>query len=102
MKRHELDDLLDVERGFVLVNLWDVNPPELDPMHVVMERVEERLGAGVRVLRLSAGSNRDIVERYRIDGTPIVLVFREGRLLARWRGRLETHEVLARLSELED
>lgn len=98
MIRDDLDDLLEVERGLVLVNLWETG--DEDGLAVAMDSLEERMGRDVRILRLPAGEVPEIVRRYRVRGTPVCLAFLDGRLVARWRGTMDGRELARRCTAL--
>ncbi len=100
MKRHDLDELLEVEKGLVLVNLWQNEPIDVDPMNEIMDLIEESLSMRPLILRLPVKENISLVERYHVFGTPVLLIFVQGQLVAKMRGRLKTNEILSRLETI--
>ena len=95
-----LDDFLKRQSGVVLVNLWEDYTEACTLMEEVMKQLEAVMGTNLHVLRLPMSENRQWAEQFRVRGTPSVLVFSEGKLVAKLRGRLEYKEVVNKLRSL--
>ena len=95
-----LDDFLKSQRKTVLVNLWEDYSEASSLMNEVMQEIEETIGSRLSVLRLSMSENRHWARRYRVMGTPCILVFHRGRYLTCLRGRMEYQDLVDKLEEL--
>ncbi len=95
-----LDDFLKRQQGVVLVNLWEEYADACSLMEKVMKQLEKVVGERLHILRLPMSENRKWAEHYRVRGTPSVLVFQDGKLIARFRGKMEYKEVVNKLRQL--
>lgn len=95
-----LDDFLKRQSGVVLVNLWEDYTDACSLMEKVMKQLEAVMGSTMHILRLPMSENRKWAEQFRVRGTPSVLVFHDGKLVAKFRGRMEYKDVVNKLRQL--
>jgi thioredoxin len=87
--------------GSVLPVLLDVWAPWCVPcrgMEPVIEEIASKLAGRLRVARLHFDKNPETANRLRIQGVPTLVVFRDGREVARMVGVREKDELLRRLA----
>jgi len=98
--RDILDEFLELQRGTVLVNFWEDYTEACSLMDQVMQQLEALQAQKLRILRLHLSEHRTWAEHYRVRGTPSILVFHDGKLVARIRGRVDYDTILDRLRRL--
>ncbi|WP_025321902.1 thioredoxin family protein [Deferrisoma camini] len=88
------DDVTDADwerevlgsRAPVIVVVWGPECPVCADYEVSVGQMAIRLYGEARVLRLNIEENPETARRYGIEGVPMVLLFRDGRLLAQLPG----------------
>jgi thioredoxin 2 len=69
-----------------VVEVWSPHCAVCSDYEVSVRHLASRLFASARVLRLNIEENPRTAERYEIQGVPMVLLFREGRLIGALSG----------------
>ena len=96
-----LDEFLRQEEGWVLVNLWEEWADACRRMNQVMDDLETGAEHQLTILRLNLSDHRAWASSHRVEGTPSLLVFHQGRLVAAVRGVVDLPTLRAWLSQLE-
>ena len=56
-------------------------------MHPVLEQLKEEMGDSLRIIKIDIDKNEALMEQYRIQSVPTLMLFRKGDALWRQSGR---------------
>lgn len=62
-------------------------------MHPVLEQLKEEMGDSLRIIKIDIDKNEALVEQYRIQSVPTLMLFREGQQLWRQSGAMPLAEL---------
>ena len=57
-------------------------------MHPVLEQLKEEMGDSLRIIKIDVDKNEALVEQYRIQSVPTLMLFRKGDALWRQSGAM--------------
>lgn len=92
--------VLDAETP-VLVDVW---APWCGPCRMVepvVKAVDQKTGREVKVVKVNADDNQDLLYEYGIAGIPTLLFFQHGHLVARMTGVQTEQRILDKLEEIK-
>lgn len=70
-------------------------------MHPVLEQLKADLGDSIRIIKLDVDKSGDIVEAYRIQSVPTLMLFRRGEMLWRQSGAMRLADLKATISNYQ-
>ena len=62
-------------------------------MHPVLEQLKEEMGDSLRIIKIDIDKNEALMEQYRIQSVPTLMLFREGQQLWRQSGAMPLAEL---------
>ena len=62
-------------------------------MHPVLEQLKEEMGDSLRIIKIDIDKNEALMEQYRIQSVPTLMLFREGQQLWRQSGAMPLVEL---------
>jgi len=95
----EIDSLIQSHTGIVVVHLTEPILETDQQADWVMSEIREWVGAA-RMVRLEISLHREWARHYRVHGAPCTLVFRNGQLYLRTKGRINRTRFLAALKRV--
>ena len=98
-----LDELLGRSNGTFIINFWEHCTPACTTMEEIMIELEElleRKKAALSILRLNLIENRDWAKKYKLQGTPSILIVRNREVVATIRGKVNLVDLVKELISL--
>ena len=62
-------------------------------MHPVLEQLKEEMGDSLRIIKIDIDKNEALMERYRIQSVPTLMLFRKGDALWRQSGAMSLSDL---------
>jgi thiol-disulfide isomerase/thioredoxin len=100
---NSLDELLGQSTDTFLINFWEHCTPACSIMNQVMIELEdflEKEKVALSILRLNLIENRNWAKKYKLQGTPSILIVRNKEVIATIRGKISISELLKQLIDL--
>ena len=64
-------------------------------MTPILSEVKEELGDNIRIIKIDVDKNPAIASQYNVKGVPTLMIFREGNMLWRQAGLIQTAGLLS-------
>jgi len=84
----------------VMVDVWARWCAPCRMIAPTIDQASDRYAGQLRVLKLDADNNQDILEKYGVRGIPTLLMFRDGELVSRHTGALPEAGIFSLIDEL--
>lgn len=62
-------------------------------MHPVLEQLKEKMGDSLRIIKIDIDKNEALMEQYRIQSVPTLMLFRKGDALWRQSGAMSLSDL---------
>ena len=62
-------------------------------MHPVLEQLKEEMGDSLRIIKIDIDKNEALMEQYRIQSVPTLMLFRKGDALWRQSGAMSLSDL---------
>ena len=62
-------------------------------MHPVLEQLKEEMGDSLRIIKIDIDKNEALMEQYRIQSVPTLMLFRKGDALCRQSGAMSLSDL---------
>ena len=62
-------------------------------MHTVLEQLKEEMGDSLRIIKIDIDKNEALMEQYRIQSVPTLMLFRKGDALWRQSGAMSLSDL---------
>ena len=62
-------------------------------MHPVLEQLKEEMGDSLRIIKIDIDKNKALMEQYRIQSVPTLMLFRKGDALWRQSGAMSLSDL---------
>ena len=62
-------------------------------MHPVLEQLKEEMGDSIRIIKIDIDKNEALMEQYRIQSVPTLMLFRKGDALWRQSGAMSLSDL---------
>ena len=62
-------------------------------MHPVLEQLKEEMGDSLRIIKIDIDKNEALMEQYRIQSVPTLMIFRKGDALWRQSGAMSLSDL---------
>lgn len=62
-------------------------------MHPVLEQLKEEMGDSLRIIKIDIDKNESLMEQYRIQSVPTLMLFRKGDALWRQSGAMSLSDL---------
>lgn len=92
VNRYDFEKKVLKSRRPVLVNFWVDGNEGCQKMRKLMRNLDEHSESNLRIVEINWEMERELAQRYRVFGTPCLLIFNEGKLLDRYSGTLNLEE----------
>lgn len=92
------EQVLD-NRGMVLVNFWTWWSSECRNMSALMRKVDGLLDEQDAIVQIDWKQQKQLAQELEVVGVPTLLIYIEGREVARYLGKMEKDELLKRILE---
>ena len=63
------------------------------PLHPVLEQLKEEMGDSLRIIKIDIDKNEALMEQYRIQSVPTLMLFRKGDALWRQSGAMSLSDL---------
>ncbi len=70
-------------------------------MHPVLEQLKEKLGDGIRIIKLDVDKNEGLAMSYRVQAVPTLILFRKGEVLWRQSGAMNLSDLQALIAQYQ-
>jgi thioredoxin 1 len=80
-------------KGMVLVNFWSPWSEECRCMSALMTRVRDLLDEKDTIVQVDCDQQRNLVQESEVFGVPTLLIFAQGREVARYYGTMNEDEL---------
>lgn len=78
----------------VLVNFWIDGNEECHSMRKLMRELDQQLENNYKIVEINWELEAELAQKYRVFGTPSLLIFSNGKLINRYSGTLNVNEFL--------
>ena len=98
-----LDELLNQSGEYLIINFWEKCTGASCLMEEIMSELESILDArniDLQIVRLNLGENRDWAMKYKIQGTPSLMIIQNQQVLATIRGKVTLQDITCELVSL--
>ena len=98
-----LDELLGQSNGTFIINFWEHCTPACTTMEKIMFELEELLernNTALSILRLNLIENKSWAKKYKLQGTPSILIVRDRQVVATIRGKVNLADLVKELVSL--
>src|SRR4030043_2050178 len=95
----ELDQFIQDYRGFIIIHLRHSQIESESELDLFLKELEAKNINQIRIVQLTAAEHKQWIQKYRIYGVPAIIVFRNGLLCMRLRGRLSVKNLKQLLQE---
>lgn len=93
MKRMEkLNEIIN-ESQLTLVDFFATWCGPCKMMHPVLEQLKEEMGDSLRIIKIDIDKNEALMEQYRIQSVPTLMLFRKGDALWRQSGAMSLSDL---------
>lgn len=66
-------------------------------MMPILDQVKNKLGNGVRILKIDVDKNQDIADKFKVRGVPTFVLFKEGEILWRQSGGMDLNSMIHKI-----
>lgn len=93
MKRMEkLNEIINGSQ-LTLVDFFAIWCGPCKMMHPVLEQLKEEMGDSLRIIKIDIDKNEALMEQYRIQSVPTLMLFRKGDVLWRQSGAMSLSDL---------
>lgn len=86
----------DVQQGSVLVDFFSKNCGPCKMLDFILKDLDKNLGDDVAIIQVPFEENPDLVEAYKVEGYPTLIMFKDGQEIDRKQG-LQQKPVIEKL-----
>lgn len=102
-EEHILDELLSQSGGSLIINFWEKCTGASCTMEAIMDELESMLesqGIDMLILRLNLDDNRNWARKYKVQGTPSMVIVHDHKVVTAIRGKVTIDEIVRELTVL--
>ena len=88
----KLDEIIDGSQ-LTLVDFFATWCGPCKMMHPVLEQLKEEMGDSLRIIKIDIDKNEALMEQYRIQSVPTLMLFRKGDALWRQSGAMSLSDL---------
>ncbi|NIR47210.1 thioredoxin family protein [candidate division KSB1 bacterium] len=92
VNRHNFREEVLESSQLVFVNFWVNWSEECKQMKMLMKKLDSELEQGCKIVEVDWEKDHKLAEKYRVFGTPSLLVFSDGELVGQYSGTLNVNE----------
>ena len=70
-------------------------------MHPILEKLKEKMGDDIRILKVDVDKNEALSMQYRIQSVPTLMLFKKGEMLWRQSGAMSLNDLMQKISQLQ-
>lgn len=93
MKRMEKLNEIITRSQLTLVDFFATWCGPCKMMHPVLEQLKEEMGDSLRIIKIDIDKNEALMEQYRIQSVPTLMLFRKGDALWRQSGAMSLSDL---------
>lgn len=86
-------------RGLLIIQLTDYHEEPGSELETFLHALEERFKGHLKVVSLTISTHRKWAQVYHVHGSPAILIFKDGDLCLRLRGRITAMSLYNLLKE---
>lgn len=83
----------------VLINFYADWNESSEAMHSIIKNVAAALGDKARVIKINIEKNNELGEALRIKSVPTLMIYKNGQMVWRQSGELDTNSIIVRVQE---
>ena len=91
-------DKVVADNSVVLVDFWAEWCPHCISMMPAVDSVSSQLQGKARVVKINAGSEIDVANKYHVTSLPTFLIFKNGELIDRFNGSTTPSELRQKMT----
>ncbi len=92
------NDIISGE-GLTLVDFFATWCGPCKMMHPILEQLKEKMGDGIRIIKVDIDRNTETAQRYAVQSVPTLMLFRKGEQLWRQSGAMPLTSLLSAIGQ---
>lgn len=92
------NDIISGE-GLTLVDFFATWCGPCKMMHPILEQLKEKMGDGIRIIKVDIDRNTETAQRYAVQSVPTLMLFRKGEMLWRQSGAMPLTSLISSIGQ---
>jgi thioredoxin 1 len=69
-------------------------------MHPILKDVKAKMGDDLKIVKIDVDANASLADAYQVKGVPTLILFKEGKLIWRQSGLMQSADLIARIKSV--